>query len=152
MLISVAGQVNNFAVNDYIDRKLANRTDRSTHYALAAVQQAVQDAELVLSDENSQRVGAVIASTLGGIEYVVRQFQPLYTRGLRAMSAYTAIAWLQVTNVGQTSIRYGIQGYCKTPTHDTVGGLDALGMAYRAIQRGAADVIFAGGCEHLLEP
>jgi 3-oxoacyl-(acyl-carrier-protein) synthase len=150
--IGVAGQVNNFAANDYIDRKLANRTDRSTHYALAAVEQAVQDAELVLTDDNSQRVGAVIASTLGGIEYVVQQFQPLYERGLRGMSAYTAIAWLQVANVGQTSIRYGIQGYCKTPTHDTVGGLDALGMAYRAIQRGAADAIFAGGCEHLLEP
>jgi len=152
ILISVAGQVNNFVVNDYIDRKLEKRTDRSTHYALAAVEQAVQDAELVLSDENSQRVGAVIASTLGGIEYVIQQFQPLYARGPRGMSAYTAIAWLQVANVGQTSIRYGIQGYCKTPTHDTVGGLDALGMAYRAIQRGAADTIFAGGCEHLLEP
>ncbi len=152
ILIGVAGQVNNFAANDYIDRKLANRTDRSTHYALAAVEQAVQDAELVLADENSERVGAVIASTLGGIEYVVQQFQPLYARGLRGMSAYTAIAWLQVANVGQTSIRYGIQGYCKTPTHDTVGGLDALGIAYRAIQRRAADVIFAGGCEHLLEP
>jgi 3-oxoacyl-(acyl-carrier-protein) synthase len=150
--IGVAGQVNNFVANDYIDRKLANRTDRSTHYALAAVEQAVQDAELVLADENSQRVGAVIASTLGGIEYVVQQFQALYARGQRGMSAYTAIAWLQVANVGQTSILYGIQGYCKTPTHDTVGGLDALGMAYRAIQRGAADTIFAGGCEHLLEP
>jgi len=150
--IGVAGQVNNFVANDYIDRKLANRTDRSTHYSLAAVEQAVQDAELVLTDENSQRVGAVIASTLGGIEYVVQQFQALYARGQRGMSAYTAIAWLQVANVGQTSIRYGIQGYCKTPTHDTVGGLDALGLAYRAIQRGAADAIFAGGCEHLLEP
>ena len=152
ILIGVAGEVNNFAVHDYIDRKLANRTDRSTQYALAAVQQAVQDAELALSDENRQRVGAVIANTLGGIEYVVQQFQAVYARGLRAMSAYTAIAWLQVTNVGQTSIRYGIQGYCKTPTHDTVGGLDALGMAYRAIKREAADVIFAGGCEHVLDP
>lgn len=150
--ISVAGQVNNFVANDYIDRKLEKRTDRSTHYALAAVQQAVQDAELVVSAENSQRVGAVISSTLGGIEYVIQQFHPLHARGPRGMSAYTAIAWLQVANVGQTSIMYGIQGYCKTPTHDTVGGLDALGMAYRAIQRGAADAIFAGGCEHLLEP
>jgi 3-oxoacyl-(acyl-carrier-protein) synthase len=151
-LIRVAGEVNNFVASDYIDRKLINRTDRSTQYALAAVKEALQDSGLILADENSQRVGAVIASTLGGIEYVVQQFQPLYTRGLRAMSAYTAIAWLQVSNVGQTSIRYGIQGYCKTPTHDTIGGLDALGMAYRAIQRGAADAIFAGGCEHMLEP
>jgi 3-oxoacyl-[acyl-carrier-protein] synthase II len=152
ILIGVAGQVNNFVVYDYIDRKLANRTDRSTHYALAAVEQALQDAELVLANEDSKRVGAVISSTLGGIEYSVHQLQPLNERGPRGMSAYTAVAWLQVANVGQTSIRYGIQGYCKTPTHDTVGGLNALGMAYRAIQRGVADAIFAGGCEHLLEP
>ncbi len=152
MPMSVAGEVSDFAVGDYIERKLANRTDRSTQYALAAVQEAVQDAALVLEDENRQRVGAVIASTLGGMEYVLQQFQALYTRGLRAMSAYTTIAWLQVANVGQASIRYGIQGYCKTPTHDAVGGLDALGLAYRAIRRGTADVIIAGGCEDLLEP
>jgi 3-oxoacyl-(acyl-carrier-protein) synthase len=152
MLISVAGEVSGFVVGDYIERKLANRTDRSTHYALAAVQEALLNAALSLEDENRQCVGVVIASTLGGMEFVLPQFQALYTRGLRAMSAYTAIAGLQVANVGQTSIRYGISGYCKTPTHDAVGGLDALGLAYRAIRRGAADVIIAGGCEDLLEP
>lgn len=152
MLIRVGGEVNNFVVNNYIDRKLANRTDRSTHYVFAAVQEALQDANLLLVEENRQRVGVVIASTLGGIEYVLEQFQALYRRGPRAMSAYTAIAWLQVANVGQISIRYGIQGYCKSPTHDAVGSLDALGIAFRAIRRGAADVIIAGGCEALLEP
>ena len=152
MLMSVAGEVSDFVIGDYIERKLANRTDRSTQYALAAVQEAVQDAALVFADENRQRVGAVIASTLGGMEYVLQQFQALYMRGLRAMSAYTTIAWLQVANVGQASIHYGIQGYCKTPTHDAVGGLDAIGLAYRAIRRGVADVIIAGGCEDLLEP
>lgn len=150
--ISVAGEVDNFIVSDYIDRKLANRTDRSTHYALAAVQQAIQDAKLVLPDENRERIGIVIASTLGGIEYALQQFQALYLRGLRSMSAYTTIAWLQVANVGQTSIRYGIQGYCKTPTHDTIGSLDALVTAYRAIRRGAADIIITGGCEAIIEP
>src|SRR5215472_18550861 len=94
--IGVAGQVDNLDVDNYIDRKLAKRTDRSTHYALAAVQQALQDAKLALSDENSQRIGAVISSTLGGIEYVIQQFPALYSRGLRAVSAYTATAWLQV--------------------------------------------------------
>ena len=152
MLMSVAGEVNNFVVSDYIERKLANHTDHSTHYALAAVQEAMQDARLELAGENKQRVGAVIANTLGGMGYWQPQLQALYTRGVRAMSAYTAIAWLQVANVGQISIRYGIQGYCKTPTHDAVGGLDALCIAYRAIRRGAADVIIAGGCENLLEP
>src|SRR5215831_12521127 len=151
-LIRVAGEVNNFLASDYIDRKLINRTDRSTHYACAAVKEAVQDSGLVLADEDRRRVGAVIASTLGGIEYVIQQFEPLYVRGIRAMSAYTAIAWLQVANVGQTSIRYGIQGYSKAPVNDLAGGLDALGMAASAIRRGAAEVIITGGCEAMLHP
>src|SRR6266568_5279809 len=110
--IQVAGEVRDFKVENYIDRKLANRTDRMTHFVLEA----------------------------------------FHTRGPRYMSAYTAIAWLQVANVGQTSVRYGLQGYCKTPVNDTVGGLDATGMAYFAIRRGAADVLITGGCESLLNP
>lgn len=150
--IHVAGEVNDFVVEEYIDRKLANRTDRMTHFVFAAVQEALLDANITLAQEDPQRVGAVIANTVGGVEYVVEQIEALHVRGPRYMSAYTAIAWLQVANVGQISVRYGIQGYCKTPVNDTVGGLDALGMAYTAIRRGTADVIITGGCEALLHP
>jgi 3-oxoacyl-(acyl-carrier-protein) synthase len=150
--ISVAGEVSDFAAYDYIDRKLARRTDRMTHLAFAAIQEALQDANLVLSEEDPRCVGAVIANTTGGIEFILEQFQVLYTRGPRYVSPHTSIAWLQVANVGQLSIRYGIQGYCKTPVNDTAGGLDAIGMAYNAIRRGAADVIIAGGAEAFLQP
>ncbi|HEY7348980.1 MAG TPA: beta-ketoacyl-[acyl-carrier-protein] synthase family protein [Ktedonobacterales bacterium] len=150
--IQVAGEVDNFVVEAVIDRRLAKRTDRVTHLALAAMQEALTDARLALEQESPHRVGAVIACTWGGAEFVFREITAAYTRGPRAMSAYTAIAWLQVANVGQASIRYGIQGYCKTPVNDTVGGLDALGMAASAIRRGAADVLITGGCEALLHP
>src|ERR1051326_4418066 len=150
--IRVGGEVDNFVVHQVLDRKLTNRTDRVTHFALAAMQEALTDSGLVLEQENPQRVGAVIACTMGGVEFVLREIAAAFTRGPRAMSAYTAIAWLQVANVGQMSIRYGIQGYCKTPVNDTVGGLDALGLAYNAIHRGIADVIIAGGCEAPLHP
>ena len=150
--IQVAGEVSDFLASDFIDRKLANRTDRMTHLAFAAIQEALNDAHLVLEEENLQRIGTVIANTFGGVEFVLDQIKALYTRGPRYMSAYTAIAWLQVANVGQTSIRYGLQGYCKTPVNDTVGGLEALNMAYGAIQRGEADVLITGGCEAFLHP
>jgi 3-oxoacyl-(acyl-carrier-protein) synthase len=150
--VRVGGEVDQFVVHEVLDRKLANRTDRVTHFALAAMQEALTDAGLVLEQENPQRVGAVIACTMGGVEFVLREIASAFTRGPRAMSAYTAIAWLQVANVGQASIRYGIQGYCKTPVNDAVGGLDALGIAAGAIRRGAADVLITGGCEVLLHP
>ena len=150
--IKVAGEINNFLATDYIDRKLINRTDRVTHFAFAAVQEALKDSGLTISNEDPQRIGTVIANTVGGLEYVIDQTQLLYSRGPRALSAYTAIAWLQVANVGQISIRHGIQGYSKTPINDTVSGLDAMAMAYKAIQRGTADAIITGGSEAPLHP
>ena len=150
--IRVAGIVTNFVVGDYIDRKLTNRTDRMTHFALAATQEALQDARITLPLENPHRVGVVIANTLGGVSYAVEQMQSLYKRGPRFMSAYTAIAWLQIANAGQVSIRYGIQGYCKALINDTVGGLDAISLAYMAIRRGVADIIISGGCEAPCNP
>ena len=151
-LIQVAGIVRDFVETDHLERKLIQRTDRMTHFALAALQEALFDAQIELAQEDPRRVGAVIANTMGGVNYVLQQLQNLYTRGPRFMSAYTAIAWLHVSNIGQTAIRYGIQGYCKTPVNDTTGGLDALGIAYSAIQRGTADVLLTGGCEAFLHP
>jgi 3-oxoacyl-[acyl-carrier-protein] synthase II len=150
--IKVAGEVRDFEVGAYIDRKLANRTDRVTHFVLAAAQEALDDARLDLATEDTHRVGVVIANTLGGIEYSEKQMAAFYQRGPRAMSAYTAIAWLHVANAGQTSIRFGTQGYAKTPINDVVGGLDALCMAYNAIRRGEAEVLITGGCEAALIP
>ena len=122
------------------------------HLVLPAVQEALQDARLIVTEEDPHRIGAVIANTLGGVDYGARELAALHMRGPRSMSAYTAIAWLQVANVGQTTIHFGVQGYSKTPINDAVGGLDALCLAYGAIQRGEAEVIIAGGCEAMLHP
>lgn len=150
--VRVGGEIADFDVERFIERKLAKRTDRMTHLALAAVQEALEDAHADMTQEDPRRVGVVIANTVGGISFAYDQVEALYTRGPRFMSPFAAISWLQVANVGQTSLRYGIQGYCKTPVNDLVGGLDALGMAFRAIRRGTADMIIAGGCEALLQP
>jgi 3-oxoacyl-(acyl-carrier-protein) synthase len=150
--IRVAGEVNDFTVEEVMDRKLARRTDRVTHFAFAAIQEALGDARLILAEEDPRRVGVVVASAQGGIAYVMEQIAAVYAHGPRAMSAYSAVAWLQVANAGQASIRLGLQGYCKTPVNDTASGLDAFAIAYGAIARGAADVLIAGGAEAPLHP
>jgi 3-oxoacyl-(acyl-carrier-protein) synthase len=150
--VGVAGEISGFRAEDYLAAKFVRRTDRVTHLACAAVAEAVRDAQLDLASVDHQRVGTVLANTLGGIEYVIAQIEALYTRGPRAMSAHTAIAWLQVANVGQVALRYGLRGYSKTPASDTVGGLEALSMAVAAIRRGAVDIVLAGGSEALLHP
>jgi 3-oxoacyl-(acyl-carrier-protein) synthase len=94
----------------------------------------------------------VIANTMGGLSYVSQQIERLYQLGLRFMSAHTALAWLHVANVGRLAVHYGFRGYCKVPINDTCGSLDALGLAYQAIRRGAADVLITGGTEAPLHP
>src|SRR5690242_3024050 len=107
--ISVAGEVADFQAEAYLERKFVQRTDRVTHFASIAVEEALGDARLDLAQEDPRRVGAAIANTLGGLEFVLEQIKALYIQGPRAMSAYTAIAWLQVANVGQTSLRHGLR-------------------------------------------
>ena len=75
MLIRVAGEVQDFVASTYVDHKLANRTDRATHFVFAAVEEAVQDAHLHRSQEQPERVGTLSANTVGGMEYVRKQFQ-----------------------------------------------------------------------------
>lgn len=150
--IQVAGELADFQATAYLPRKFVQRTDRVTHFTSMAVDEALGDAQLDLTREDPARVGAVIANTLGGVEFVIAQIEALYTRGPRAMSAYTAIAWLQVANVGQISLRHNVQGYCKTPVNDLAGGLEAMAMATQAIRRGAADMLITGGSEALLHP
>ncbi|HEY1352836.1 MAG TPA: beta-ketoacyl-[acyl-carrier-protein] synthase family protein [Ktedonobacteraceae bacterium] len=152
LAVGVAGEISDFRAEDYLAAKFVRRTDRVTHLACAAVAQALHDAQLDLASIDPRRVGTVLANTLGGLEYVIAQIEALYTRGPRAMSAHTAIAWLQGANVGQVALRYGLRGYSKTPVSDTVGGLEALSMAVAAIGRGAVDIVFGGGSEALLHP
>jgi 3-oxoacyl-(acyl-carrier-protein) synthase len=146
------GEVKDFKVENYIDRKMVQRTDRMTQLVLPAVQEALQDSGLVLAEEDPGRIGVVIANTLAGISYVTQQIERLYLRGLRFLSAHTALAWLHTANVGRVAVQYDLRGYCKTPINDTCGSLDALGMGFQAIRRGAADVLITGGTEAPVHP
>jgi 3-oxoacyl-(acyl-carrier-protein) synthase len=152
LAIRVAGEILDVQPELSLGRKLVQRTDRMTHLAMMATAEALRDAQLDVARENPQRIGTVIANTLGGVDFTFEQVQALYTRGPRSMSAYTSIAWIPAANIGQVAVRYNLQGYSKTPSNTTVGGLDAVCIATQAIKRSVADVLITGGCEAFLHP
>jgi 3-oxoacyl-[acyl-carrier-protein] synthase II len=145
--VNVVGEVTGFDAAEHLSRKLAVRTDRNTHFSFAATAEALEDAGLDLTAEDSSRVGLVMASNYGGLSYFLDNLVKLHQRGPSFVSAYMAIAWIPSAPVGQLSILHGIHGYAKTIVNDAAGGTDAIGTAYRAIRRGDADVIIAGGFE-----
>jgi 3-oxoacyl-(acyl-carrier-protein) synthase len=148
--VRVVGEVKEFVPTDHMAKKLVVRTDRNAHFAFAATGEALADAQLDLEQEDRSRVGIVLAANYGGVNYVLDQLVRLHQKGPSFVSAYMAIAWIPSAPAGQLSIFYGISGYTKTVVNDTVGGIDAIGEAYRAIRGDEADVLIAGGYEAAL--
>ena len=150
--VRVVGEVRDFDPTDFILKKLMVRSDRNTHFAFAACQEAMADAGIDPEDESLDKtqVGLVFASNYGGLSYYLDNLERLHQKGPSFVSAYMATAWIPSASVGQLSILYGFTGYSKTLINDSAGGLDAVGAGYAAIKRGDSDIIIAGGFEAAL--
>jgi 3-oxoacyl-[acyl-carrier-protein] synthase II len=148
--VHVVGEVKDFDPLVAMNKKLVVRTDRNTQFAFVACQEALADSGLDLANEDKSRVGIVLASNYGGLSYYLDNLVRLHQKGPSFVSAYMAIAWIPSAPVGQLSIFYGTTGYSKTIVNDATGGTDAIGVAYRAIRTGEADVILTGGFEAAL--
>lgn len=131
----------------YIDPKEVKRTDRFTHFALAATKLAQQDAKLDLSQVDKTRLGVLIASGIGGMETIESQSGRLHLEGPRRVSPFmipsliaNIASGVVAIELGAMGPNYGIVTACAASSH-------AIGQAYRALQYGDADVMFAGGSE-----
>jgi 3-oxoacyl-[acyl-carrier-protein] synthase II len=62
----IAAEVKGFDPNKYIDRKLVRRMDRFTQFAVAASQEALRDAQLLIDDSNRDDIGVMVGSGIGG--------------------------------------------------------------------------------------
>src|ERR1051325_329656 len=79
----IAAEVHGFDPLDFLEQKRVKRLDRFGQFTLAAGRLAVQDAELDLTKENSDRVGSMMGSALGGVGYAEEQFHVFQNEGLR---------------------------------------------------------------------
>lgn len=153
MPLRVAGEVRDFTPEAAVEERYLVQTDRFTHFAMAAADAALDDAELVraVTDEAPFSVGVVTAAGSGGGEFGQRELQQLWGKGSRFVGPYQSIAWFYAASTGQISIRRGFKGPCSVVAADEAGGLDALAHAARAVRRGT-DVIVAGSAEAPLAP
>jgi len=148
----VAGQVENFDIEDYVDYVIGKQTDRFTHFMISATSLALADSGLDLQEENLERVGCVCGNALGGVEFGERELYNLYRQGARHVSPYQAIAWFYAAGLGQISIKHKLKGICKVFVADRAGSAMALGYSFNAIRNNRADIIFCGGSEAPLAP
>ncbi len=144
------GETANGAFNpdDYITPQERRRLDPFIVFALAAAQQAVEDADWKPDDvESLERTGVMIGSGIGGLQTISEGALTISERGPRRLSPFFIPAALINLASGHVSIRYGFQG----PNHSVVTacstGAHAIGDAARLIVMEDADVMVAGGTE-----
>jgi len=124
------------------------RVDDFILYGMAAVDEAVRDADWMPQDEHErERTGVIIGSGIGGLSTIADTAVELHEKGPRRVSPFFIPSALINLASGQASIRYGFKG----PNHAVVTacatGAHAVGDASRLIMYGDADVMIAGGAE-----
>jgi len=147
----IAGEVTGFDPPAHLARRDVVRTDPFIHYALAAAQEASAHAKLDVA-ARSERIGVSIGSAMGGIAFLGAAYEALRGEGPEAVSPYAMPGFLANMAAGWVSMRVGARGPIAAATTACAAGAQAIGDAYRMIQRGEADVMLAGGTDALVHP
>jgi len=147
-----AAEINDFVPTDHLDNKRAKRLDRFAQFSVVGAQMALADAELDLSRENKERIGANMGTALGGVAYAEAQLAVFLQQGLRAVDATLALAVFGGAASCNIAIELGVMGPNSTNAMSCASGAIAIGDAFRQIRDGYADVMIAGGAEAPLAP
>jgi 3-oxoacyl-[acyl-carrier-protein] synthase II len=129
------------------DLKQIKYTDRFTQFALAASMEAVQNSGLNLEAEDPERAGVIIASGMGGVSSWEDGVQKLLAEGVRRVSPFLVPKMIPNLAAGNVSIRFKAKGPNIALSTACAAGAHAIGLAYRSIQLGEADLMAAGGTE-----
>jgi 3-oxoacyl-[acyl-carrier-protein] synthase II len=148
----VAAEIKNFEPTDFIDKKEAKRMDVFTQYALAAAKMAIEMSGLDMEKEDSFRAGCVVGSGIGGIQTLEDQHQILATKGPGRVSPFFITSMIANMAAGRIAIEYNLQGFNECVVTACASGNNAIGDAFKVIQRGDADIIVTGGAESAITP
>ncbi|MBE9117053.1 beta-ketoacyl-ACP synthase II [Lusitaniella coriacea LEGE 07157] len=148
----IAGEVKGFDPHEYMERKEAKRMDRFAQFAVAASKNAIADAQLTIDDLNAEQVGVLIGTGVGGIKVLEDQQEVYLTKGPDRCSPFMIPMMIANMAAGLTAIHTGAKGPNSCVVTACAAGSNAVGDAFRLIQRGYAQAMICGGAEAAVTP
>ena len=148
----IAAEVPDFRPQDFLDAKRSKRLDRFGQFSIAAARLALEDGALDLAREDRDQIGAMMGTALGGVAYAEEQYPGYLREGPRGVNPALALTVFAGAGSCNLAIEFGITGPNATNGMSCASGTMAIGDGYRAIARGDADVMLAGGSEAPLAP
>ena len=143
----IAGEVKDFNPENYIEKKELKRLDRFTQFAISATKMALEDSALDLSAVDRTRVGVILGSGIGGTITWEEQHKNLLNKGAGRVSPFFIPMMIVNMASGQVSMAFELKGPNFTVVTACASGTNAVGEAFRTLQRGDADIIISGGTE-----
>jgi 3-oxoacyl-[acyl-carrier-protein] synthase II len=142
---------------EILPRPQARKLDRSAQFALLAAREAWQDAGFTgrAGEDGAvdpHRLGAVIASGIGGVTTLLDQYDVLREKGVRRVSPHTVPMLMPNSPAANVGIELGAMAGVHTPVSACASGAEAIGYAIEMIRTGRADVVVAGGTEAAIHP
>ncbi len=149
--VRIAGE-SDIDIGAYLDRKEAKRLDRFIHHAIVGAALALADAGLSEDEVAGEQTGTCVGSGVGGLDTWEEQSKTRFERNPMRMSPFFIPMMIANMASGHVAMRYGLLGPSSAVVTACATGSGAVGDAFRVIQRGEAEVMFAGGAEACVTP
>ena len=153
--VQIAGEVCDADVLSYFSAKDRQHVSRAAGFALGATGQALQDARLPVADldiETRRRIGVVLGSGGGGLEFTERQYAHWFRGEPRKASVYTIPTSTIGTLSSEVSMAFQLRGASHMISTGCTSSTDAIFYACQAIVSGRADAVVTGGADAPLAP
>lgn len=150
--VHLAAEVKEFQPKEYMSPKDARRMELFCQYAVAAAKEAMEQSGLDMEQEDPFAVGCAIGSGIGSLQTIEREHEKYLSKGPNRMGPLMVPMMISNMAAGNVSIQLGLRGKNINVVTACATGTHCIGEAYRSIQCGDADVMFAGGTEAAVTP
>ena len=148
----IAGYIDDFHPEQYLQKNEISRYDLFTQYAYAAAMQALAQSALDLENVDKDRMGIYIGSGIGGLNTLLTNYKNMLERGPKRVSPFFIPMMISNMASGIIAIKTGFRGPSYSPVSACATGNQAIGEAYLNIAHGYTDAILAGGAEAVITP
>lgn len=148
---TLAAEVKDFEVTDFMEKSEARKYDLFVQYAVAAAVQAVNDSE-ISGKINPERFGVYFGSGIGGFNTFTKEHTTLLEKGPRRVSPLFVPKMISNIAAGDIAIKFNAMGPCISISTACATGTTCIGEAYRAVKHGYADAVITGGSEASITP
>lgn len=150
--VKLAAEVKGFVPKERMDFKAAKRMELFSQYAVAAAKEACADAGFEIAKEDAYRCGTIIGSGIGSLQQIEKQYETILEKGSGRVAPLMIPMMISNMAAGNVSIQLGLKGKCTNVVTACASGTNCIGDAFRAIQYGDTEVMFAGGTESSICP